>query len=202
MKFLLRYWYIIVLAFVFSLAAAIGSLFLRKDKWLKSVVETEVNLSDFSDLTSMSKEYLQWNYDTTSVEEMRVKLESELAKVDFKRGELEVLRTQVNSEVEELNELRREIDALRATVNQEFFAIEDSEKDNLKRLAKVYENMKPVPVVELFKGIEIELVVKIMSQISEEAAAKILAEMTNENQGPQVLSQAVTITESLRKIKK
>ena len=115
---------------------------------------------------------------------------------------LEALRKQVEADVQEMVEMRAGIDKLREEVTKEFVSIEDSELDNLKRLAKVYEGMKPVPVVELFKEMELELVVKLMAQVSPEAASKILAEMSSPAQGPETLRTAVTITEELRKLKK
>lgn len=155
-----------------------------------------------SDLAEMSEPYLNWNYATNIIDELRVEYDGEASALDRERAELLNLRKQIQSELKELAELRKEIDALSASVSEEFTAIEAAEIDNLKRLAKMYEEMKPVPVVELFKKMELDLVVKLMSQISPAAASKILAEMSNAAQGPETLRTAVQITEELRKLKK
>ena len=154
-----------------------------------------------SDLAEMSEPYLNWNYATNIIDELRVEYEDEASALDQERSELLNLRKQIQSELEELAKLRKEIDALSESVSQEFTSIETAELDNLKRLAKVYEEMKPVPVVELFKQMELDLVVKLMSQISPASASKILAEMSNAAQGPETLRTAVQITEELRKLK-
>lgn len=203
MSILLRYWYVLLLAFVLSLVAAVAILMMSKDQWSPAgggIVEDKFEAA--TELVEMSERYLKWNYDTMIIDELRVQYSEESESLEKERRLLEALRQQVDADVQELLELRAEIDQLRESVTKEFVAIADSELDNLKRLAKVYEEMKPVPVVMLFKEMEMELVVKLMSQISPEAASKILAEMSNPAQGPETLGTAVAITEELRKLKK
>lgn len=203
MNVLLRYWYILLLAFVLSLVAAVAILMLSKDQWVPVAVDSsQDSINAATELVEMSERYLKWNYDTMIIDELRVQYAEESQAVEKERRLLEALRQQVDADVQELLELRNEIDQLRESVTKEFVAIAESELGNLKRLAKVYEEMKPVPVVMLFKEMEIELVVKLMSQISPEAASKILAEMSNPAQGPDTLLTAVAITEELRKLKK
>ena len=139
-----------------------------------------------SDLAEMSEPYLNWNYATNIIDELRVEYDGEASASDQERSEL--LNEKADPvELKELAELRKEIDALSASVS-EFTAIEAAEIDNLKRLAKVYEEMKPVPVVELFKQMELDFNVKLMSQISPASASKILAEMSNAAQGPETFA--------------
>ena len=178
-------------------------LFLTKNQWMpKPPPPPPDPVQVASDLAEMSEPYLNWNYATNIIDELRVEYDGEASALDQERSELLNLRKQIQSELIELAELRKEIDALSASVSAEFTAIEAAEMDNLKRLAKVYEEMKPVPVVELFKQMELDLVVKLMSQVSPASASKILAEMSNAAQGPETLRTAVKITEELRKLKK
>lgn len=203
MSFLIRFWYVLVLAFILSLGSALAVLFLTKEQWMPMPPPPPPDpIQVASDLAEMSEPYLNWNYATNIIDELRVEYDDEASALDQERSELLNLRKQIQSELKELAELRKEINALSESVSQEFMAIESAELDNLKRLAKVYEEMKPVPVVELFKQMELDLVVKLMSQISPAAASKILAEMSNAAQGPATLRTAVQITEELRKIKK
>ena len=203
MSFLIRFWYVLVLAFILSLGSALAVLFLTKDQWMPAPPPPPPDpVQVASDLAEMSEPYLNWNYATNIIDELRVEYEDEASALDQERSELLNLRKQIQSELEELAKLRKEIDALSESVSQEFTSIETAELDNLKRLAKVYEEMKPVPVVELFKQMELDLVVKLMSQISPASASKILAEMSNAAQGPETLRTAVQITEELRKLKK
>jgi flagellar motility protein MotE (MotC chaperone) len=203
MSFLIRFWYVLLLAFILSLGSALAVLFLTKEQWMPAPPPPPPDpIQVASDLAEMSEPYLNWNYATNIIDELRVEYDDEASALDQERSELLNLRKQIQSELKELAELRKEIDALSESVSQEFMAIESAELDNLKRLAKVYEEMKPVPVVELFKQMELDLVVKLMSQISPASASKILAEMSNAAQGPETLRTAVKITEELRKIKK
>lgn len=203
MSFLIRFWYVLVLAFIMSLGSALAVLFLTQEQWMPQAPPPPPDpVQVASDLVEMSEPYLNWNYATNIIDEMRAEYDDAASALDQERAELLNLRKQVQSEMKELAELRKEIDALSESVSQEFMAIESAELDNLKRLAKVYEEMKPVPVVELFKQMELNLVVKLMSQISPASASKILAEMSNAAQGPETLRTAVQITEELRKLKK
>lgn len=202
MKLIIKYWYLVLISVILNAGAGIGALIVRKDAWLPQPVDTTEDKSSKSEIASMSDEYLEWNYGVMQLEDMQAKLEEERASIDEERVELDLLRQQVEMEVNELEELRKEIDALRASVNDEFYLIEASEEENLKRLAKVYAEMKPVPVVELFENMDLELVVKIMSVISEDAAAKIFSEMTRQDQNPAILRRAIQITEKLRQIRK
>lgn len=203
MSFLIRFWYVLLLAFILSLGSALAVLFLTKEQWMPVPPPPPPDpIQVASDLAEMSEPYLNWNYATNIIDELRVEYDDEASALDQERSELLNLRKQIQSELKELAELRKEINALSESVSQEFMAIESAELDNLKRLAKVYEEMKPVPVVELFKQMELDLVVKLMSQISPASASKILAEMSNPAQGPETLRTAVQITEELRKIKK
>jgi len=203
MSFLLRYWYIIILALVLSLGSAVGVLMMTKDQWLPVPVDPHaMAVNAATDLVEMSVPYLNWNYETTVIEQLRLEYAAEAESIEKERRMLEALRKQVEADVQEMVEMRAGIDKLREEVTKEFVSIEDSELDNLKRLAKVYEGMKPVPVVELFKEMELELVVKLIVLVTPEAAYEILAEMSSPAQGPETLRTAVTITEELRKLKK
>lgn len=201
MKLILKYWYLVLISVILNAGAGVGALILRKDQWLPSLEDALERKEDMAEIASMSDEYLEWNYGVMQLEEMQAKLEEERGALSQERVELDLLRQQVAMEVIALEELRKEIDALRTSVNEEFYLIEQSEEANLKRLAKVYGEMKPVPVVELFGQMELELVVKIMSVISEEAAGKIFEEMTKQGQNPAVMNRAVQITEKLRQIR-
>lgn len=202
MKVLIKYWYIILLSAVLSFGAALITLYMRKAEWVPDEVVESPAKKEASDFASMSEDYVNWNYEIRQIEDLQVKMQSERELIEKEKLELSALRQQVNSELSEMLEMREEINALRDSVDAEFYAVKESEGGNLKRLAKVYSAMKPPAVVGLFSSMEMELVVKIMSVIPEEAAADILAEMTQPNQGPELMNLAITITEKLRQIRK
>lgn len=200
MKFLVRYWYMILLAFALSLGSAVVSIYLQKDSL---VVHVDPKLSAeeaASEIPGMSKEYVAWNYGLSQIEDLRVKLEQERQDVQKERQELDSYKRQIDAEAQELEALREEIIALRDSINTEFIKIQSTEENNLKRLSKVYSEMKPDAAVAIFSGLELNLVVKIISQMKEDAASKILAEMSSKDPDGPEARKAAEITEMIQRI--
>lgn len=202
MKILFKYWYVILLAALLSAGAAIGMLYLRQPEWMPPPKDPLAEAREKSPIANMSEDYIAWNFEIVKLEELREKLEKERVAIEKERQELESYQSQVELEYGEMVDLRSEIEALQKTVEQEFIEIKTSEEDNLERLADVYTAMKPMPVVELFKEMDLELIVKIMSVMDPDTAAGILEEMAKNRKDKQVIENAVSITEKLRKIRK
>jgi flagellar motility protein MotE (MotC chaperone) len=202
MKVLLKYWYIILTAILLSIGVAVGMLFLRKESWMPIPVDPLAEAREKSPITNMSESYLVWNFELLKLDELRQQLNNERAAVENERQELTMLRKQVDLEIAEMMNLRTAINQLRDSVRSEFSKIEASEEANLRNLARVYTEMKPVPVVEIFKEMDIELVVKIMSVMPSETAARILEQMANDRSDKEIIKNAVNITERLRRIQK
>ena len=202
MKILLKYWYVILLAVLLSIGAAAGMLYLRKPDWMPPPVDPLAEKRELAPIPGMSDNYVEWNFETVQLEDLRDELAKEREVIERERQELAALQAQVEQETAEMTELRDEIDELRESVQKEFTKIEVSEEANLKSLAKVYSAMKPQPIVKLFREMEEELVVKIMSVMQAETAAGILEEMTQDGNDRQVIERAVQITDKLRKLQK
>ena len=201
MKVLFKYWYVILVSMLLSMGAAVGTLFLRQSSWMPPPEDPLAEKRSSSSLANMSSNYLEWNFEISKLEELEESIRSERELIEKERQELDLIREQVNQEIAEMVKLRSEIDEVRKTVDEEFLKIEASEEANLKHLAKVYGAMKPVPVIELFKAMDIELIVKIMSVMPAETAAGILEQMTEDRNDEKVIENAVLITEKLRKIR-
>lgn len=202
MKILLKYWYIILCALLLSVGAAVGFLYLRKDAWMPPEVDPLAEARKKSALAAMSDSYVAWNFEVAGIEDMRTELEAERALIEAERDELEALRLQVEQERAEMVSLREEIDAMREAVRKEFNKIESSEEENLKRLARIYTEMKPAPIVKVFQDMNQELVVKIMAVMPPESAAGILEEMTKNEEDRHSIERAAAITDELRRLQK
>ncbi|MEX0322927.1 MAG: hypothetical protein AB3N63_12260 [Puniceicoccaceae bacterium] len=200
MKFLLRFWYVILLAFVLSLVSAAGMLYLQMDTWVVEQQAIAQEEEPVDEIPGMSEEYTRWSYGIAGIEDLRVKLEAEKEELQKERQELDAYKRQVDAEAEELKVLRQDIEDLRDSINVEFIKIEANEEDNLKRLAKVYSEMKPDAAVAIFSGLELNLVVKILSEMKEESASRILSEMSKGDADSIEAKKAAKITEMIQRV--
>ncbi|MFO7723999.1 MAG: hypothetical protein R6V45_00500 [Oceanipulchritudo sp.] len=199
MKFLLRFWYLILLALMVSLLSAVGLLYLQREDWIQPPGEEEAPAGD--PVPGMSDAYSGWNYDISSIEDLRVKMEAERENIRKERNRLEVLEKRVLSEVEELERVRDEITEIREAINADYVEIRESEKANLAQLAKVYTEMRPEAAVKILVDLDIELVVKILSGMNEEPASRILAEMSAAPEESRMRGMASRITQLMQQVK-
>lgn len=199
MRFLLRFWYIILLALVLSIASAIGLLYIRRGEWMPPPRASSAAEAPRKS-TEGSKNYQEWAYAIDEVEDLRVKLEAEREEVSRRRQELDRMEQRLQSEKEELSDMREEIDQLRGTIDQRVIRIQEGEKEKISHLADVYEEMRPASAVTIFNELEIPFVVKILTEMSEDAAARILSEMS-EAAGDEIsVKRAAEITEEFQRV--
>lgn len=199
MRFLLRFWYVIVLALFLSIGSAIGLLYLERDQWIPQPQEPVTDAD--REQPGMSEEYQEWSYSISEVEDLRVKLEAEREEVEQRRSELERMELRIESETEELQALRKELDTMREAIREEVIQIKEGEREQVERLASVYGQMKPAGAVAVFEQLEIEFVVKILSEMEEESAARILNEMSEGARDPQMVKRAARITEEFQRVR-
>lgn len=200
MKFLLQFWYLILLALILSFVAAVGLIWTQRDEWLPEPPPVEVP-NEVLRMEGMSDEYAEWNYGIMGVEDLRLKLESEQEEIAEERRELETLRSHIAVEMEELRQLRAEIDNLRESIRNEFIEIDELEQANIRRIADLYAEMKPEEVLLLFDELDFPLVVKIISSMPEESITRLLAEMTQDPTNVEKIKKAARITNELRRMR-
>ena len=199
MGFLIRFWYLILLAFLVSLLSAVGLLYLQREDWLPSPDEEDPEVTQ--EVPGMSKAYSRWNYNISSVEDLRVKMEGERESIRKERGQLEVLEKRVLAEIDELERIRGEITAIREEINAGYIEIEEAEKANLTQLSRVYTEMRPEAAVNILVDLDLELVVKILSGMDEEPASRILAEMSAAPEESKMRAMASRITRMMQLVK-
>lgn len=198
MSFLIRFWYLILLALVVSLVSAVGLLYLQREDWLPPPPD-DPELADR--MPGMSEEYSRWNYNISEVEDLRVKMEGERESIRKKQAQLEILEKRVRSEIEEMERIRAEITAIREGINADYIEIEEAERANVAQLSSVYTEMRPEAAVSILADLDLELVVKILSGMDEEPASRILAEMSAAPEESKLRGMAARITRMMQLVK-
>lgn len=114
------------------------------------------------------------------------RLESIEKDLTRKRAEIEAVKQAVEQAWEELRLARQEIE-------KDKVVFHDSERKNLKRMAKVYEAMPADSAAATMAGVEEDTVVKLLFLMNERAAGKVLAALKPEEAG--------RITEKMRRMR-
>ena len=109
------------------------------------------------------------------------------------------LEAQIKSEKEELEKVRADIEAMRDQISQSIPRVEEAEVKNIKSLAKTYSSVKPTAAVAIFKELDDNTVVKILSFMKAETAGAILAEMSRQQDKDESMAKrAARISDKLR----
>jgi flagellar motility protein MotE (MotC chaperone) len=145
-----------------------------------------------------------WGFKTEAVNELIAELESERKKVEAEHKEATALRAQAASERGELEKVRAEIAAMNAEIDKRVVEIQERELKNLKTLAQTYSAMNPPEVVAIFREMDENNVVKLLSLMKADRVGAILGEMakTADASGADSMAKrAARITDKLRLLK-
>ncbi len=140
-----------------------------------------------------------WSFKPTAVDAMVLELKKEKEKLDARETDLGKLEAQIKSERQELEKVRADIEAMRDQISQSIPRIEESEAKNIKNLAKTYASVEPTAAVAIFKELNDNTVVKILSFMKAETAGAILAEMSRQQDKDESMAKrAARISDKLR----
>ncbi len=103
----------------------------------------------------------------------RKKLDQIEKKLRAREALLQAAEQEVDRKVQELAKLKKEIEALLNKQTEE-------EKARIGSLVKIYEGMKPKDAARIFDTLDIDVLVSVMSTMSERKVAPILAAMNAE----------------------
>lgn len=103
----------------------------------------------------------------------RQKLDQIEKKLRAREALLQAAEQEVDRKVQELAKLKKEIEALLNKQTEE-------EKARIGSLVKIYEGMKPKDAARIFDTLDIDVLVSVMSTMSERKVAPILAAMNAE----------------------
>ncbi len=191
--------FVAILAVLFGLAAAFGTLILR---WLP-LAEALKQKNSTPELVPRD-----WDFWTTESGTLSEDLRKERQAVRERAKDLDAWQKQIEAEKAELVRVREQIQGIRDEINKTVITLMEAEKPNLKSLSKSYAIMKAPQAVAIFKETNDDIIVKILSLMKPETIAKILAEMSSEPALPGVQpdatsgsAKAARITEMLRLLK-
>lgn len=140
----------------------------------------------------------------------------ELVQEDI-RGErtaLDELRTQIKNEIEALNEAVEGVEKQRGSLDEErqkiskntqemeakIVQLQKEEQDNLKKMSGMYNSMAPEIAAKILQNLadtgKMDTAVKVLGQMQERQAAKVLAELTDAG----LAAQLVEKLKSLRRV--
>ena len=208
MKFLSSGFGIAILAMIAHLGTLAGLLL----PGLKNLKEPET-IAHLPQKTALPPRL--WSFKTEAVDLLITELESERAKLVTDQKSIMSLQSQTASERAELDKVRDEIRAMRAEIDtriaeleerkqKELIEIEERELKNLKSLSQTYSAMNPPQVVIIFREMEENTVVKILSIMKTTTVGPILAEMAkspDRGEGESMAKRAARITDKLRLLK-
>jgi len=195
MKFLSSGLGLAILAALVHLGTLLGLLL----PGLKTLVDPEIKLP-----TKTALPPRLWSFKTEAVDLLITELQAERAKIATDQKDFLTLQNQTAAERAELDKIRTEIKALREEIDQRIVEIEEREVKNLKTLAQTYAAMNPAQAVAIFREMEENMVVKVLSMMKTTVAGPILGEMAKAPDRPGsegMAKRAARISDKLRLLK-
>jgi len=115
------------------------------------------------------------------VEEKKREYEKRNELLDFKEKTLEILRANMETERKDLDALKLELNKIldsvttqNVTLKKETIQMDEAESKNIKRLATVYEGMKPEKAATIIKEMDEETAVKLLTMMDGKSSGKVL----------------------------
>lgn len=129
---------------------------------------------DWQDSTALSLSDTEASKDLTDdIAKRRVDLDRREKELQTKEALLKAGQQELEHKFEELTALRGEIEKLLKTQS-------DEENSRVASLVKVYEGMKPADAARIFNTLDIDILVSVMSRMSERKLSPVLAAMDPE----------------------
>ena len=145
-----------------------------------------------------------WGFKTEAVEELIKELKSEREKLEAEQKGVLAVQSLNSAEREELEKVRAEIVGMRAEIDQQVVEIQERELKNLKTLSQTYSAMNPSAVVAIFRELDENMSVKVLSFMKADRVGPILGEMSkgvDASTGEAMAKRAARITDKLRLLK-
>ncbi len=186
-----RVFIIALLAALLNIGVTAGLIYLKGDKFNAAAGMLEAEPLPVT----------LWSFKPTAVNAMVLELKKEKEQLDARETDLGKLAARIKSEKAELEKVRTDIEAMRDQISQSIPRIEEAEAKNIKGLAKTYSSVKPTAAVAIFKELDDNTVVKILSFMKAETAGAILAEMSRQQdteKDESMAKRAARISDKLR----
>lgn len=145
-----------------------------------------------------------WNFNSDAVNQLIADLKSGQDKIATEEKNLVTLKAQLESEKAELGKMRTELEGMRKEIDERVLEIQEGEVKNLKTLGLTYSAMNPAAAVAIFREMDENMVVKILSVMKVDRTGPILGEMSKVADKPgeeSMAKRAARISDKLRLIK-
>lgn len=195
MKMLTSAWGIAFIAMVLNIGTTLAML-------LPAIAALQDPQIDIPEKTPMAAR--MWGFKTEAVDELINELKSERGKLETDQKGVLAVQSQNAAEREELEKVRAEIVAMRAEIDEQVVQIQEQELKNLKTLAQTYSAMNPSAVVTIFRELDENMSVKVLSFMKADRVGPILGEMSKAmdgSTGESMAKRAARITDKLRLLK-
>ena len=139
-----------------------------------------------------------------SLNQLIADLQTGREKTALEEKNLVTLKSQLEAEKAELAKLRVELVQMRQEIDERVIEIQEGEIKNLKTLSQTYAAMTPVAAVAIFREMDENMVVKILSCMKVDRTGPILGEMSKGQDKPgeeSMTKRAARISDKLRLIK-
>ena len=101
----------------------------------------------------------------------RAELDQREREIVTRQAVLEAGSREVEQKLRELTSLRNEIEGMMKKQG-------DEEKTRVESLVKIYETMKPSDAARIFNSLDMDVLIQVLTKMSERKAAPVIAEMT------------------------
>jgi flagellar motility protein MotE (MotC chaperone) len=136
-----------------------------------------------------------WNFFNPEVDALVQELKSEKDQLRAQRLRLEEWEARLKAERMELNTVTQAVHQMQADFDQTLLRVRDEEKENLRRLGKVYGELTPEAAAKVVQELADEPVVKILAGLKDSQIAAILEALARE---PDQARRVAQLSERLR----
>lgn len=144
-----------------------------------------VAASNTSSPTQASEESIEWKDSTDSdleFSEVRMELFEDLSArrqdLQNRERELSVREALLKAAEQEIDQKYKELVSLRSEIQDLLVEQSEEEQKRVASLVKIYEGMKPKDAARIFNTLDLDILLQVVSQMSERKSAPIIASMT------------------------
>lgn len=138
-----------------------------------------------------------WERHDPEIDQLLQEVKAERDLLAKRAAELRELETRLAAERAEINQVTQRVTQLQQEFDQHVIRIKEDETANLKKLARLYTSMSPEGASAIFRELDDQVVVKVLSFMKEDESAPLLDTMALG--GEEQARRAASIAESLRK---
>lgn len=144
-----------------------------------------------------------WDFWTPEIERLSNELRDEKARLGKVATELDQRAGRLASERKEIDALRAGLEGMRRELMEKVLEISADEAKNVRTLAQTYSSLSPKAVVAIFRELDDEAAVKILSLMKSDVVAPIFEEMakTAGPDGTPLARRAAQLSDRLRLIR-